>query len=152
MSQTFIATTTLTTINCGCCGGTYAISEKYRHNKEEQGGFWHCPYCQTDWGYAESENQKLRRELLQKDKKIAAAVAAHDQTKSELEHTERRRRAEKANATKLRKRIQGGVCPCCEKHFEDLQQHVQTEHPEFGNEPDEDAVAAKEPIEAENAG
>ena len=41
--------TTLRKVQCGGCGGVYAISENYYIKKQETGGFWTCPYCNSRW-------------------------------------------------------------------------------------------------------
>lgn len=138
MSTTFSVATDLTTINCGKCGGVYAINERFRREQWECGGGWHCPYCETSWGYWESENEKLKKQLEQERKagesRLAAERAKHDQTREALKHTEARRRAEKANNTKMKKRIAGGVCPCCRRTFQNLSAHMKNQHPAFAHE------------------
>lgn len=47
----FNAEVVLAVINCGKCGGSYAISERYRAKCQEAGTGWTCPYCETGWGY-----------------------------------------------------------------------------------------------------
>ncbi len=63
MSTTFTASVELTTIECGKCGGTYAINERYRKEKYECSGSWNCPYCEISWGYQGSENQRLKEKV-----------------------------------------------------------------------------------------
>ncbi len=116
--------TTLTTIDCGECGGTYAIQERYRAQKQQAGGTWNCPYCKTSWGFVLSENEKLK-------KRLAAAQAAHDQTKAALDDTKRSLTAQKAATTRFKNRVQKGTCPCCDTNFEDLASHMASEHPEY---------------------
>ena len=148
MSQKLVVSVTLTTMTCGRCSGIYAISEDYRVEQYRKAGHWHCPYCRSQWGYSETDIDRLKKELdartqalFAADKKLTAEKARHDQTKAELEHTERRRRAAKAQTTKLKNKIHGGQCPCCDLRFENLQEHMQTAHPEFlQEEQDEDAA------------
>lgn len=119
-------TTELTKIQCGNCGGVYAISERYRRNKEERGGSWTCPYCRCGWGYSQESSllEKAERKAKQYSNWLAREKAEHDQTKMSL-------RAQKGAKTKLKNRISQGICPCCNKRFEDLKNHMLTEHPEF---------------------
>ena len=58
------------TVACGNCGGTYALSIVYVAAKQEQGGFWNCPYCNTGWGYADSENDKLKKQIQNIENKL----------------------------------------------------------------------------------
>lgn len=129
---TFATSTELTTVDCGKCGGTYAIQERYRQNKYETGGSWTCPYCKTGWGYSgNSENEKLKRQLEAERDAVVRERQKHDQTKAELRETESRRRAEKAAKTRIKNRVAHGVCPCCNRTFKDLQAHMQTKHPDY---------------------
>lgn len=129
-TQTFPAT--LTVINCGECGGIYALNERYRRKKQEVGESWTCPYCKCGWGYSNSsENERLKRELQQEQERTLRERQRHDQTKAELRETERRRRAEKGAKTKLKKRVAHGVCPCCNRTFKQLAAHMSAMHPEY---------------------
>ena len=125
----------LTAIDCCMCGGTYAINECYRTNRQQDGRTWTCPYCGNSIGYTKSEVQKLREELARKDRRIQNLHAAHDQTKAELRETELRRRAEKAAKTRMQNRVANGVCPCCRRTFKDLAAHMHTKHPQFIEKP-----------------
>lgn len=123
---------------CPSCGGTYAISQQFRDDKYERGGGWHCPYCRESLSYRDTEADRLRKQLADKDAAIARErqrlsqeSAAHDQTRAELRDTEARRRAEKGAKTRLKNRINAGTCPCCDQSFSDLAEHMQTAHPEF---------------------
>lgn len=117
-------------IACGECGGAYALNARYVQQRREEGGFWNCPYCQCNWGFPRngSELARLKRKLEYTE---ADAMAAREQR----DRNERRRRAEKAAKTRLRNRVANGVCPCCSRHFTNLERHIQSQHPEFtGNE------------------
>lgn len=118
MGQALQLAVTLTSIDCGCCGGTYAINERYRAKQAEEGGSWHCPYCQVSWGYAGGENARLRKE-------VAAEKARHQETLSRLNQAE----AEKARVERKLKRVGRGVCPCCNRTFPNLARHMATKHP-----------------------
>ena len=43
-----------------------------------------------------------------------------------LDETNRRMKAEKQL-----KRVHNGVCPCCNRSFQNLQKHMKTKHPEI---------------------
>jgi DNA repair exonuclease SbcCD ATPase subunit len=115
----------LTEINCGQCGGTYAINEKYRETKYQKGGCWNCPYCRVGWGYSDNnENSKLKRALEQEKKRKEWA-------QQQAANAERALAAQKGVNTKLKKRVAAGVCPCCNRTFKQLSAHMAKKHPEF---------------------
>lgn len=129
-TQTFPAQ--LTVMQCGECAGIYAINERYRQSKEEDGTGWNCPYCKCSWGYfGKTKAQKLEEQLTRER-------ASHDQERARLRDTisrkESQRRAEKGAKTRLKKRAAVGVCPCCNRTFRQLADHMAAMHPEFVNE------------------
>ena len=123
---------TLTEINCGECGGTYAINERYRAKKYEDGGSWTCPYCQVGWGYSDNcENAKLKRQLVAEKKRTEWAQHDAAQQREEAGAQRRRASAQKGVATRLKRRAKAGVCPCCNRTFKALASHMKNKHPEF---------------------
>lgn len=111
-------TVELTEINCGECGGTYAINERYRLQKYQKGESWTCPYCRTGWGYSgNSENEKLKRELEAERQRKTAALARENEL----------RLANEKMGRKL-KRVTAGVCPECNRTFPNLARHMACKH------------------------
>ena len=47
------------------------------------------------------------------------------------EGAERRASAARGQVTKLKNRAAAGVCPCCNRQFQNLKNHMATKHPEF---------------------
>jgi len=123
---------TLTSIDCGGCGGTYAISEKYRAIKYQEGGAWNCPYCQIGWGYGNNgENAKLKKELELERKRKEWAQQDAAKEREAKEAAQRREIGQRAAKTRLRNRVKNGVCPCCTRSFTNLREHLATKHPDF---------------------
>lgn len=120
-------------IHCGKCGGIYAIAERYRQRKSEHGGYWNCPYCQCSWGYGQSEVQRLKKELEEKQREVDNECKRKEWAQQEAKIAERRRRALKGHLTKTKKRVGHGVCPCCQRSFENLRRHMATQHPAYHN-------------------
>jgi len=122
---------TLADFTCGKCGGTYALSERYIDLKHEQGGYWHCPYCQVSWGYGTSENDRLKAEL--KKEKLRKHRALDDANKERQRADKEAAKAEVEKKTKqrIKTRVANGVCPCCNRHFNNLFQHMHNQHPDF---------------------
>ena len=124
----------LTAINCGECGGTYAINERYRRQQYEKSGSWTCPYCKCGWGYStNNENARLKRQLEQEKQEREWERQRKERALSEANSLRREVIAQKSVVTKLRKRVKAGVCPVvgCKRHFENLEKHIATVHPGF---------------------
>ena len=139
--NTITVTTKLDTINCGECGGIYAIQERFRAQCYQEGKSWNCPYCRTGWGYSNNnENAKLKRQL-------EAAEVEKKRLAQEVEYQVKRKREAAAEAryfrssrdglkgvlSKMKKRVGRGVCPCCNRHFADLQRHMESKHPDVAH-------------------
>lgn len=137
---TFAATSVkLTEINCGLCGGTYAINERYRLQAERDGSSWYCPYCKCSWGYSEGENARLKRQIKEKEAQIKREQVRTETAKTEARHQRNIARAERGAKTKLKKRVAHGVCPCCNRTFKQLKAHMLRKHPEYVEEHNEKA-------------
>lgn len=124
---------TLTEINCGECGGTYAINERYRKQAFEHGSSWHCPYCKVAWGYNydDSPLEEAKKEAAHQKQLAGKERKKREWAEQETKHVEARRRGEKAAKTKIKNRIANGVCPCCQRSFKNLHRHMQNKHPDY---------------------
>ena len=117
MGLPLAVTIALTKISCGECGGTYAINERYRLQKWEKGESWNCPYCRTGWGYAKGENARLQEEVAAEKRRTQAALARENELRLAKDKMER----------KL-KRVGKGVCPDCNRTFQNLAAHMKCKH------------------------
>lgn len=126
------ASVVLTVVNCGCCGGTYAINERRRELCAEQGDGWTCPYCKCSWGYFNnSENERLKKELERERKRKEWAEQEALRQREQRIAAEHKARAEKAAKTRIKNRVGHGVCPCCTRTFNNLARHMATKHPGY---------------------
>lgn len=120
-------------MTCPTCGVQYALEERYVKDKRDQGESgkgWTCPNgCSLI--FRKSTADHLRDQLRAKDAQLAREQSSHDQTRAERDHAEARRRAEKAAKTKIKNRVAHGVCPCCNRTFQNLQRHMASQHPDF---------------------
>lgn len=129
-------TETFHVIGCASCGSNFGINDAlYRRAARQAIGHIYCPSCGRQNHWSESDDKKRIRELEESLKRESAAKMrerqSHDQTKTELRETEARRRAEKAAKTRIKNRVANGVCPCCNRTFQDLHRHMTTKHPEY---------------------
>lgn len=139
--NTITVQTSLDTINCGQCGGIYAIQTRFRERCQQEGSSWNCPYCKVGWGYSgNSDNSKLKKQLAEAEaEKERLRKAAQyqrerrDEALAEAEHFRRSRDGMKGVVAKIKKRVGRGVCPCCNRHFANLQRHMESQHPEVAS-------------------
>src|SRR4249919_1353666 len=117
---------------CYKCGEpmwmTRGTQETYYRSKQS----FYCPHghpqCYTE---GETEETKLRRERDQLKQRIAYKDDCIRQAEARAEHERRRANGYKGHATKITKRAKAGVCPCCNRSFENLRRHMTTKHPPF---------------------
>lgn len=119
--------TDLIPTDCCVCGVWHAIPRTMYEHCLNHGGFWKCPNGHSiGWGKGslekELEKEKKRREWAEKNAENANIRA---------NEAERRRIAQKAANTRLRNRAKAGICPCCNRHFKQLEAHMKNKHPDF---------------------
>lgn len=104
----------------GGCGLEFAMSVDFYRMTKEQGRHWYCPNGHRRvWG-DESTTTKLQ-------KAEAREVHLKDQLRAAVRDAEESRVA----LLRDRQRFANGVCPCCNRSFENVRQHMTTKHPEY---------------------
>jgi hypothetical protein len=112
---------------CGTCGVMYALGEGFDRARRNDHQTFYCPNGHSKAFSDESEEERLTRERNEARDRAARERSLRDQTEASL-------RATKGVVTKQRKkldRVKHGVCPCCNRHFENVEAHMATEHPDF---------------------
>jgi hypothetical protein len=122
MSLTF--TTALDLEHCCACGVPFGMPTGMVHQRREDHKLFYCPngHSQHYTGKTEAEKQReradrLERRLANKDEDLRATRASLTATKGQL--------------TKTKRRVARGVCPCCTRHFVNVERHVANQHPEY---------------------
>lgn len=127
---------------CGTCAVWHTVPEIVYESHRREGGFHHCPNGhQRGWDKGtdaiERENTRRERDRLKQET-----------ARLEEERSEAVARAEKAErATKrLKKRTAAGTCPCCQRTFANMAEHMKHQHPEFVSETGAKVVPIKRAI------
>lgn len=133
--STIELTDTYTLVTC-CyseCGITFAVTERWNHDRRKSHDWFYCPNGHRQCYTGKSEAEKLRDELeaqkrntqWQRDMRLAA----------ERDATTQRRKAAAARGqlTKIKNRVASGVCPVagCKRSFTDVIAHLRTVHPDY---------------------
>jgi hypothetical protein len=107
-----------TKMNCGVCGIDFFVPDIfYQERRQSNAGLpWHCPNGHSRQ-FRESDLDVARRE---RDRALQDQARLAD----ELTGKERELR-------RIKKRISNGVCPCCKRHFSNMERHIKTQHPEL---------------------
>ena len=128
--STLYYSTTLVCISCGVCSIPFAMPENHHARTQQTGSWFWCPNGHKIH-YTESENERLRRESEQLQQRLARQVAQTVSAQDARDREKRRHAATKGALTKTKKRVGKGVCPCCNRHFANVQRHMEGQHPEY---------------------
>lgn len=127
---------TLVHMHCGNCEANYGLTQSFIDRARKDGTSWTCPHCEQTRVFRESENDRLKKQLAQTQTTLERSEAnvkwwqeRKQLAQQEAAHQEARARGYKGALSKVEKRIRAGVCPCCNRTFKDLLQHMQTQHP-----------------------
>lgn len=121
-----------TCINCGL-----PFSFPVSLYNELQRGNTRNFYCPNGHGqhYARSTEQKLREQLEKQKQEAAEQIRKAQETeKFWLDHWQAQvdeNKKVKRELKRVKKRAHNGVCPCCNRTFQNVQNHIQNKHPEL---------------------
>ncbi|MES1926529.1 helix-turn-helix transcriptional regulator [Salinisphaera sp. T31B1] len=118
---TFVNSIKFVTEQCCNCGMPFAMTADFKRRRLSDRKEFYCPAGHPQHYTGKSEAQKLRDEL-----EHARRYAARQLTRASVAENQRdeARRAHR----RMRKRIQNGVCPCCNRTFQNLMRHMQDQH------------------------
>lgn len=122
----FSVVTTYNVIDCSACGVLFAVPDDVDKELVDSGRTFYCPN-----GHAQHYTNSTAKQLKDEKDRHARTVARLDQMRADRDATELSRRAIKGQLTKVKKRVAVGVCPCCNRSFKDLAQHMTTKHPDY---------------------
>lgn len=108
---------------CGECGIHFMVPERWRADKQRTGKGWYCPNGHGRV-YRESDLDKAKSAL-------AAEKERHQQTLSRLNKSEAAKQKAQGEIKRIKKRAAAGVCPCCNRTFQQLARHMKTKHPDY---------------------
>jgi hypothetical protein len=109
-------------VTCGAdgCDQTFGMHQRFYDETRRTGCGWTCPKGHQRVWKGKTTEQQLKdaeaREVALKDQ-LAAAVHEAEQTRQAL--------------LRDRQRFANGVCPCCNRSFENVRRHMTTKHPDY---------------------
>ena len=118
-------------IECANCSIDFGIGEDFRKRRREDHDTFYCPNGHSNFYPQKDEAAKQRERADGLEQRLKYALARATSAEDQAQAAEYSRRAQKAVNTKLRKRIAAGVCPCCNRTFQDLLRHMKGQHPDY---------------------
>ena len=104
---------------CCNCGMSFAMTGDFKRRRLIDRKIFYCPAGHGQRYIGKTEEEKLR-DALEAEKGRAALL-------------QRQRDEVSKSYSKMRKRVSNGVCPCCNRTFQNLLEHMKTQHPEFSD-------------------
>lgn len=134
MSLTMTYTGTLVIEECCNCHITFAIPADLQRRCIEVGPkmMFYCPVGHGQH-YTSGEIQQLK-DKLEKERRWRGEALIREQAARDQAHAaERSKRAYKGQLTRAKKRIGKGTCPCCSRHFANVERHMAGQHPDYAD-------------------
>jgi hypothetical protein len=128
------ATTSLTLTQCWCGCPVAVPSDLYKFARRHPEQAIYCPLGHT-FVWKKSEADRLREQLDNERDRRARYQAELDQAKAHLRGARIAKTRFKNERDRLRTRAAAGVCPCCQRTFQQLARHMQAKHPDYPPEP-----------------
>lgn len=113
----------LTCCHAGC-GIVFAVPRWWEIKRREDHTSFYCPNGHSQSFSRESDEEKFRRE---RDSARQQLTRVEEEKQAALRDAEKARKETK----KLKKRAAAGTCPCCQRSFSNMTEHMKKEHPKF---------------------
>lgn len=122
---------TLVTETCYSCGVLFAMPTDFYRNRQADKKNFYCPNGHSQHYVGKTPEQKLREAEAQLTHLKDQQAAERRRARENREALERSNAALKGVITKTKKRVSNGVCPCCQRTFQDLARHMGNKHPNY---------------------
>jgi hypothetical protein len=112
-------------VACATCFVPFGISAELQEKRQNDHEAFYCPSGHDNYYSGPSQYERRAKEAEQAQ--LAAQAKLNEERHLRLV-AENALKKETQKRKKIEKRIAAGVCPCCNRTFEDLQKHMQTKH------------------------
>ena len=112
------------------CGTPFMLPERLLDSAINSGHTIYCPHGHTlHWKDTEADKLRRERDNLKQQQALLEDEARQANIRA-FEATERAKKSERAKK-RLEKRTSAGTCPCCQRTFSNMAEHMKHQHPEF---------------------
>ena len=122
IEQTYRTSSVLKVEECPVCFILYAVPDSLIERRHDEGGSWYCPngdsICFT--------TPKLAAE----QKRSAALADEGDRLRRDNLRLSDDLMDKAKELRRIKRRTQAGVCSLCNRHFENVERHYKTKHPD----------------------
>lgn len=128
--STFV-TLVLEEVTCCNCGLLFGLESSHKQRLLRSHETFTCPAGHQQHFTGESDVERLKREKAEAERMTQLARESRDREQQRRFQTERRLQAQKGATTRLKRRAAAGTCPCCQRTFHSLTEHMKKQHPDF---------------------
>lgn len=133
--STLSLTTTFQVIQCANCHVPFGMADTFAADRRRDHKTFYCPSGHSQYFPGESDLEVAERKRKEAQRAAEYARSAAQAARDQAAAAERSTRAYKGHLTRMRNSIARGVCPVagCRRHFDSVQAHIETQHPEWAS-------------------
>ncbi len=110
------------------CGTPIAMPRQiYESFLADRTQYFHCCFGHPQHFTGPTEAEKLKGQLEIKERSL-------EWGRARVKRAEKQVSVFKGKVTRIKNRVGNGVCPCCNRTFQNLMAHMQTKHPGYSKE------------------
>src|SRR4030095_11332018 len=113
------------------CGVHFGLPYDLYEDLVKSHNWFYCPNGHNQHYVGKTEEEKLREELSRMTEREADQRRLKEQAREETQRINRTLITTKGHITRVKNRIVNGVCPCCNRTFQNLKNHMKTQHPAY---------------------
>lgn len=120
-NDVYTTTSKMITVGCYKCGVLFGMPDELDNKFRQTHEMFCCPFGHQQHYLGETREEALKRQLQQSE-----ARCSH--TEDQLESTQNSLRSTRGVVTRIKNRVKRGVCPFCNRHFENVERHMKAKH------------------------
>lgn len=125
MTSQITQTSIIVIQQCCECGINFGIPESFKNTLLGNGETFYCPNGHSQYF---ANKKSLEDKLKIKERELKEERDFSSRLYDEKEDFKKKAAAQKGQKTKILNRIKNGVCPHCNKSFENLHDHMKSKH------------------------
>lgn len=126
--NTIEAIVTIESVTCGKCGIVFGLEQGFLQSRQRDHKTWWCPNGHGRAYLQETAEEKAKAEAKRARENAEWYRQAWEESRAEAKRTENSLRTTKGHLTRVKNRIEAGVCIHCNRTFQALAKHMQSKH------------------------
>lgn len=129
---TQIHTTTMYVEECYKCGMLFGITQRFERLRRKDHEEFYCPRGHRQYYSEDNKEEQLSKKLAEAQEEANRKAQALTREREVHASTKKSRDAFKGHLKRTKDRVSKGVCPCCNRTFQNLARHMNGQHPDYG--------------------